>query len=425
MNTQEIDQLPVQTDRTKNDRSVHWPSIAQFSFSILAIIGSWIFGLGFLILGVSDIINLGPSYAVVGSFLSAIGALFTGVLVLPSAFYSLLRIIGKPVEKNLFSRWWGYLIVGLPAVILIGYLVSSQIWLTITILPWMHVLAIGLPVVFLFYIVQRKLPMSSPQTNSGSLAIGLIAGPLLILFIEIIMVVIVFVLLGLYVQQDPGLMVDVTALSQQFSQGMNSLEGITERVGRLLSDPVLMTSVFALGALIIPLIEELLKPIAVWLLLGRDLSPSDGFVLGVVSGAGYAIFENLALSSNSGPDWMIVILARTGTTVLHMATSGLVGWGIVMTFRHKKYLYFPIMYLLAVVMHSLWNGSVISDTVVNFLSAEDIPAVIQQIAGTTEFIIIGLSILSLLIMFSMNILLRRAIMSPASDGSKSAPSVMD
>jgi RsiW-degrading membrane proteinase PrsW (M82 family) len=372
-------------------------------------------------LAVSDLINFGPSYQSVGTFLSAAGAFFGGLLVLPSVIYSFLRVIGRPAERSLYSRRWLWAILAVPVVIGIGYLVSQQLWLATFVLPWMHVLAIGIPALVLFVLVQQRLPQSSPQTNWGSLAIGLVMGPLLILVLEIAAVIVAFIILGLYIQQDPALMSNVMALSEQFSQGIMGLEDISDRLSILLSDPVLLSSVFALAALVIPLIEEMFKPIAVWLLLGRDLQSSDGFVLGVISGAGYAIFENLALSSSSGEEWTFIILARMGTTLLHMVTSGLVGWGIVMTFKHRKYLRFPLMYIVAVVMHSLWNGFVVSGSVVTMIPAETIPEILDITAGLTEYVLVGLSVLSLIIMISMNLILRRAIMSPASVGPDSAP----
>ncbi len=39
---------------------------------------------------------------------------------------------------------------------------------------------------------------------------------------------------------------------------------------------------------IVPLIEEILKPIALWSLVGKDLTDQEGFVAGLLSGAGFA-----------------------------------------------------------------------------------------------------------------------------------------
>ncbi len=103
------------------------------------------------------------------------------------------------------------------------------------------------------------------------------------------------------------------------------------------------------------MIEEALKPIGVWLLFGRRLTPAAGFAAGALSGAGYALIESLALTS-SGEAWSSLVLARTGTSAVHILTAGLTGWALVLAWQKRRFLPLLLAYLCAVMIHGLWNG---------------------------------------------------------------------
>jgi len=80
---------------------------------------------------------------------------------------------------------------------------------------------------------------------------------------------------------------------------------------------------------LIPLLEELLKPLAIWILVWRKLTPVEGFVAGLICGSAFGLIESIGnLASISGSDWIIVVLGRTGTGLLHTVATGLVGWGL-------------------------------------------------------------------------------------------------
>jgi hypothetical protein len=75
----------------------------------------------------------------------------------------------------------------------------------------------------------------------------------------------------------------------------------------------------------------------------------------MLSGAGYGLFESLSLA-NGGDGWAFLVIARSGTTLLHIFTAGLVGWGLALAFSKGKYLNLALAYLAAVTLHGLWNG---------------------------------------------------------------------
>ncbi len=126
-------------------------------------------------------------------------------------------------------------------------------------------------------------------------------------------------------------------------------------MGPYLVRPAVIGIVLLFVALIVPMIEELFKPIGVWLLAGSSPSPAAGFAVGALSGGGYAFIESLMLSGTA-EQWSAAVLARAGTTAVHILTAALTGWALVQAWQKRGYLRLLLVYLLAVLIHGLWNG---------------------------------------------------------------------
>lgn len=115
-------------------------------------------------------------------------------------------------------------------------------------------------------------------------------------------------------------------------------------------------------SVLVPLIEEALKPIGVWLMADRLQTPADGFAMGILSGAGYALFENLGISVSTGTEWAQILTARIGTSLVHVLSTGLVGWALVSAWRERKFLRLGGIFALAIFLHGTWNALSILST---------------------------------------------------------------
>ena len=73
-------------------------------------------------------------------------------------------------------------------------------------------------------------------------------------------------------------------------------------------------------------------------LAGKGLTDQEGFVAGLLCGAGFALLENLLYFMNVGTaeEWLFMVIGRAGTGVLHMFGSALMGWGLARTWREGK-----------------------------------------------------------------------------------------
>jgi len=184
-------QQPEPTSDASSQSAVHWPSVLQLGLSLSA--ATFLFGMA-VTLGMMGVVALvDPLVAVVDTtslFLMAAGAALGGVLLLPSAGYAFLRLSGGTGDL-LGSRWKrvsqpGLLVLIFPLALIVGHLVSTQTNLAWLVLPPLHLLVVGLPVLWIVSLGRRGLPSGSPQWRCGVFGSGLVLGPVLIMIVEVL-----------------------------------------------------------------------------------------------------------------------------------------------------------------------------------------------------------------------------------------------
>jgi hypothetical protein len=335
--------------------------------------------------------------------LIAAGLGFFGILILPSIGFSLSRLLNRSVNLpawfQLSSLWRS--IIFFPFVLLAGHLIVTQTGFSWVLLPPFHILALGLPILFIFWLGSRGIPNGSLQRLWGVFSAGLVLGPVIILLIEFLALITVILMAVVFIASQPDRLVELYTLADQL-QGLeqNPLLAL-DLLEPYLYRPEVVLTIFLFAAGLVPIIEELFKPIGVWV-LGREATPAQGFVAGLVSGAGYALFENLALSSQS-TDWALAVTARAGTSLLHIITAGLVGWATVSAWRTRRYLHVVGAYLIAVIIHGLWNGMTLL-TLINVLDSPEAAYLefFQPLGTLAPFGLGALAIGSLILLMGLN-----------------------
>lgn len=340
-------------------------------------------------------------------FLLAAGSALSGVLLLPSAYQSGRRLVkGKAVGPPLIIHNLRPVLAILlfPLVLLAGYWVADRTNLAWLLLPVLHLLAVGLPVVFLLLLGVRDLPLGSPQRMWGVFGSGLALAPALILVAEGLAMLVLVVVSAVAIAQQPELIEQLLDLSEWLQVAEPTPEMILEEFGPYLVRPAVIFTVFAFGALIVPLIEEALKPIGVWLLVGRNLTPGAGFAAGALSGAGYAFFESLVLTSG-GEEWAVLMAARVGTSVIHILTTGMMGWALVMAWELKRYGQLGLVYLSAVLIHGAWNALTLFTTYTSLVEMQGVQvefAGLQALGEAAPFALGALAVSSFLTLLWAN-----------------------
>jgi len=357
----------LEVPEKKTAATIHWPSILQFTLSALGVLVAMGLFVVMLMGGILQLTSDSPNEAA-GIFTYALTGLFIGLLLLPSVILSFARIVGQELKPGkgwrsllriVHPKW---LILLFPVLIGIGHWANSQEPLSWIILPPVHILAVSIPIFWIAWLGFRKIQHFSSQRIWGIFNTGLVLGPAVIFALEI-MVFIFIIFVGVFAFAiNPQ---NLIAL-EQFAGGVEDImPGSPEEMAiltQILNNPTAIFLLLLFLSVIVPLIEEAFKPIGVWFLIGRDPTPGDGFTAGIISGMGYALFENLG-NISLGLSWSTLVLARIGTSVMHIFTAGIIGYTLALAWRENRYLRLGAAYVLAVIIHGLWNALTVLSSV--------------------------------------------------------------
>ena len=224
------------------------------------------------------------------------------------------------------------------------------------------------------------------------------------------------ILAFLWAMLDPGGTNQLQSLIFRLQSSAPSPDAILHILLPFLLQPGILFVAFAFISVIVPIIEEALKPIGIWLLAGQNLNPAQGFAFGVLCGAGFGLFENLGNTSAGGEAWALLVTTRISTLLLHCLTTGLVGWALASAWSQKRYLRLGITYAFTIVVHGLWNGMAVLSAISSLEGQvyNEIPANLQQMGSLATIGVIALATFNLVLYIGFNAVLRNSIDTQAS-----------
>lgn len=288
---------------------------------------------------------------------------------------SWLDITARPTLRKVIQ--WSILLW--PLIVLAGWQVTGSPALARFLLGPINILVAGLPVLWIFNLVQWKLPGGSPLRKWRLFGFSLTVTPAIIMVLEIIAAVILLGGVGLWWSArgalDPALQQTLTELIDQVSRGGEDLDAFVQSLEPLLFQPAVIAWGLAIFAGVMPVIEEVIKPLALWALAGKRITEAEGFVGGLLAGAAFALLENVLFftTATGADDWLFLAVGRAGTGVLHMLASGLVGWGLARMWRKGQWFALALATLGAIILHGLWNAlSLISGIVPLVILGEEL-----------------------------------------------------
>lgn len=319
--------------------------------SILAVLLGLIAGGGTILLGVVGFFVGGsasgnPAWVLAGTFFGL------SLLSLPAGWVALRAMRGEslPVSKPSRPFIYGSLIL-LAVVLAIGSLAFQGNVLTAVLGPPAHLLAALLPVMALVFVVLRGSPTISQRRGWGHFMAGLWLSPMSAMILEILAAI--PLVLMIYFALNANLGDDLLLRFWEQPELFPAEDAQAMLIG-VLSQPLYAGLILAYLGLLVPLIEELIKSIGLLPLIRRQISDAEGFLGGVLAGAGYGLFEALFLGQ-PGPGWALLMLARGGATMMHMLTAGLTGLGFARAKNNRSFAPLIGYYSLAVGLHALWN----------------------------------------------------------------------
>jgi hypothetical protein len=381
----------------------HLPSLLS---SILFALG------GLLLLGIGVLMGMGALISLVtGKPVEAqqtilfVAFSFEAILLFAATFFSFQKMLQKPSADQVLvmtSRRWQILLCVLLAAV--AFLIGSQIvgtepanWL---LLPFLTIPAVVLPLAVILALGTQKLPFGTRWQTWSVLGLGMTLTPVLLLMLEAVIAIILFIGVVVYLVTQPELAGELQAISERIMILGPQSEAAQDLLSPYLTKPGVIAMALIYIAVLVPAIEELFKPLGVWLLAGKLNSTAQGFTLGALSGAGYGLIETIGVSGQAG-EWASLLLSRIGTGLLHITTSALMGAAIVLAWRERRYLRLLGTYFLAVLLHGLWNAFAILFTFSNLAEFSNQPARLVTLQPTFIVIMSILAIgLFLILIFS-------------------------
>lgn len=345
--------------------SLHLPSLAMLLVSGLGLLkylstaaGLFFWGLFAFAIGAS------PNQEVLPVFALAWVTAFFCLLLLPSLGLALSRLLHLPVPFNLpfpLVRKGGWLMGLWLLIIGLGAWVNRWNGINWLLLPPLQVLASVLPLWWLASFGRRILPQAlTPERQWGLISFWLVIGMPLAIVVEAAALAVVGVAALGWLTTQPELMSQLNTVMEKLSaldpQTFPSLQIVFETFRPLLAQPAVIIMLLLVTVVLIPMIEELLKPAVLWLFVPRGLTPAAGFAGGLLCGATFALVETLgSLATPAGDSWLMLVLGRFGTGTLHTTTAALVGWALASARGRDGIRRLALVYIIAVVLHGLWN----------------------------------------------------------------------
>lgn len=291
------------------------------------------------------------------SSLAASGAVF-----LPIGYYSLQRLRGRPVKALVLPplRLWMWILLPLLWCVLV--ILASLFYEApgaFFYIPALHFLAVTLPLYMFVRAAVNRISLGSHLRAWGVLGSSILFGPTVAIVLELTLLVIgilaVAVLLGVL---NPAALNAAT----QVIENMNHAPDLDSLL-RLLAPAIRHPLTLVVGLIVlsgfVPLIEEIAKSLGVWLVSGRLSSLAQGFALGVVSGAGFALVESLSAVVSPDEMWGTAFIARAFSGLMHILAAGLTGLGIAYARLQRRYLRFLGLFALAMIVHGIWNSGAV------------------------------------------------------------------
>jgi hypothetical protein len=398
-----------------------WRSILLLIFSVGAALLAISGAIGMLILmAVSENFFSEAAPSPLATTLTATSLIAIGLLLLPMGWLSFKRLQGQEFKTISLSALRPWVWFALPAVWLLTltlvtlfYNASGAHWY----MPFLHFLAIAIPIYLVIHIAANHIPLGSSQRAWSVFACGVSLSPALAVIAEGIIILLGAIAVGLYLTGDPERMSEIERLVNQV-QNAPDMDSMLLLLGPVLKNPLTLLAALTLLSVFVPIIEESFKSLGVWLVADRLGTPAQGFALGVLSGAGFALAESLFASATADASWAVTLGMRAISGAMHMLAAGLVGWGIAYARLEKRYLRLIGMTFLAMLLHGVWNaGAVftIAGGVGVMLSMPDFDILgsIMMLAGTglLFFLMTGMFLALILI----NIRLRTSPTTPLSE----------
>jgi RsiW-degrading membrane proteinase PrsW (M82 family) len=390
-----------------------WRTILALGACALGILYFLIQALGLSVFWLISLINnQGDLTQTISTGLLIWSSILSALCLTPAFLLSFYQLRGQGMppwldtNRPAIRKMVKWVILVWPVVVFMGWLIAGRPSLAVYLLGPINVLVAGLPVLWIYNAAQSKLE-GGPQGRKWRIfGFSLTIMPVLVILLELLALLVLGSIGGLWLAYrfsvDPQLEQQIMEIVNRLMTMGDDLEAIVMYFEPYILQPTVIIWALAIIGGVMPIIEEIVKPLALWSLAGRKISPQEGFVGGLLCGAGFALIENVLYFTTAllADDWLFMAVGRAGTGVLHMLASGLVGWGLASAWRDRKWVFLGLTTLGAFILHGLWNVlSLIFGVLPLFILGSE-PSLAQTLLFNLP--IIGLLLLSVLGIIMIN-----------------------
>lgn len=361
------------------------PTTLEILFFAAALSGIGLALLGAFFLGLMGLVAAlgGDQVSALTGFWTMAGALAVALALSPAAYWWGRVVFGAPPPPpGRPSSLWLLPILVYPVCLIVGALAQTQGTASLLLGPLALVGTASLSIGFVAWIVRRLGPPISPLRAWGHFTIGLTAMPLAALILEFLVILPLVVILGVWLLTTP----EGQALTTTFQQTPPDPDLALQNASDFLRSPLVLAGLYGYVGLAIPVIEELIKTMAIWPFLRRGLSAGEAFLGGALGGVGYALFEALFLTQ-PGEAWLPTTFARIGATLLHVFTAALTSWGLMQAVRGRRYAVGVGAFLVAITMHSLWNLAAVTIGISSLPMETSAPPALAGLGGVAAVLL--------------------------------------
>lgn len=406
----------METNPPRTDRR-EWALLVFFSLAILGLLGR-----GLYQVIVTLLMDPLPEAALGPAILGLLATAACAVLLLPAWIGSLRRLQGKELRPLRLPdlRLWHVLALGglwVGSVLVSGLLSGLFAFGWIPAIPF-FLAGILIPALILSWVALNRLASGSWRRAWAVLGLGMTGSTLLSVLAEYGLIGLAGLAALAIAAGNPEWQIAIETIRSQLEQSTD-IQSALIPLAPYLTKPLVFLVLLAFTAGIGPMIEEACKSIGVWLVGRRLRSSAEGFYLGALSGAGFAILEGFFSASGAINMLGFGLVGRGASTLMHISVSALLGWGVAAAILEKRTGRLLLCYLASVGVHGLWNGSVLLAvygalrTLASGVELPDAASMLFMLAGLGLLVILFTVILVFLPL--ANRFLQKARRAPASD----------
>ena len=335
-----------------------------------------------------------------------------GAALIPFAVLKIKSIAftaGDPVVRSPAFGFYSSIIVPVllalwAAVLLIGYLIIDKGMLSTLIMPFLAILGVILPIFIYISIARDKTEPLERSRGWGALSSGMTIAPILGTTLEFGILTIAVAFIVIVIMQDSSLMNDLQITATRLSSGQDNPEILNNMLVTFIRRPVNQFLIFSIISGLIPIIEEVVKQIPLWLLSWRKLTPRIGFIIGALGGAGFALTESLMTTSTlvGSKQWLFLIFGRAGAGLMHVITGALGGWGLASAIQGRSYTKAVLAYITSIIIHGTWNAIATWEGIARLLGSSAYSSFYFSGASLIPMVLMGILFLAMLIILIFN-----------------------